>query len=215
MSTLQYSNLVDNNWSVPRELYRSEEALTSPALGTDRVGNKLLIWTEQRHSKTVLKFMARPKDKPWQSPTLFTDSGHENYSPTILFDMHNRAWVFWASTRKNLSDIYLSIRTGQVWSKAEPIHDENEVPDITPTTDILENGDVRVTWTSYNMERGDYGLVERVYSIQNDEADELLLTDTLQFDLITLPDFLPTNSVSVIHFPANKMIQSRPVSGSL
>jgi len=47
--------LEDDVWSEPTIIYKTKNPLTSPALGTDHYGNKLLIWTEQRRTKTILR----------------------------------------------------------------------------------------------------------------------------------------------------------------
>lgn len=207
---LKFSSSDGESWSDPKRLYESKESLTTPGLGTDQHGNKLLIWTEQRRNKTILKFMRRPRGQEWQDAELFSDAGRENYGPTIVYDQSNTAWVFWASTRKDLSDIYVSQMTSAGWTKPSLVHAENDVPDIGPVASLTDEGNVKVVWTHFSLAQGGY--IQKDVEFEVDSAVEKKMVDLITEEELILPGFLPNNALSIIHFPSNMMVQSRPIA---
>lgn len=213
-NTIYISALINEKWTAPQQIYQSTELLTSPALGTDNSGNQLLIWTEYRRSKTVLKSSRRNNGESWQEPTLFSDTGSENYASCIVFDRQNNAWVFWSSTRSDLSDIFFSKSEGFTWSRPQLVHSANAVPDILPIAALTPEGHVRVSWTRYSFKQNSYTQDEKTFAKNVTQPNPAPLLDAVSEKDIKLPAFLSRNSVSLLHFPGNEMIQSRPISPS-
>jgi len=210
--------LEDDVWSEPTIIYKTKNPLTSPALGTDHYGNKLLIWTEQRRTKTILRSASQPAKANWQDAELFSDKGSENFAASIVFDSSNTAWVFWSSTRAELSDIYVSRSQGHSWSRPERVHETNQVPDILPTANLTKDGDVQVSWSRYSFDQGRYIKQTKTFAAtpNNKPASPAInLKDSVAQSDIKLPDFLPDDALSLLHLPSNSLQQSIPLSPRL
>ena len=212
---LLHSQFSDNRWSEPEAVYLSDNPLTSPALGTDADGGKLLIWTEQLRRKTVLKSKRRTSEGAWQEAQVFSDSGLENFATSIVYDGNGQAWVFWSSAGGKLADIYLSRSDGPGWSRRERIHPENKVPDILPVASITVQGNVLVEWTHYSFAQRSYLLTSKEFTVENSEKynnNSSLGKESADLGDLELPDFLPRNRRLLLHFPTHRMIQSRHLS---
>ncbi len=209
---LKISEYINDEWAEETLLYASSNPITSPALGTGKNSRKLIVWTEQIRSKTVLKSMSRSANNNWQLPNVFSNQGFENYSASIVFDLEDVAWVFWSSTVRELSDIYYVRSEGLGWSTPVLVNAVNDVPDLHPRASLTLDGKVEVRWSRYSFENNSY--VEDVYLF--DEAlvnsSDIILADTIALSDIPLPNFLPENRLSVIHFPSNHMLQTLLIS---
>ena len=202
----------NNTWhKSAAPIYTSDNAITAPALGTDKNGMRLLIWTEQRNNKFVLMMSVRNKvslQSAWSNAQQFSDFGIENFSATMVRDITGVLWVFWSASIGGLSDIYVSKQTNVGWSKPSKINDNNKVPDSHPEARLNEEGNIAVSWSSYNIQSNTY---ERVHKEINREFDAVAIAEladkTLESD-IPIPSFLPSSSIATLHFPNNKSQQS-------
>jgi len=213
--SLQLSQFLNQLWGEPEVLYRSDNPITTPALGTSPAGDKLLIWTEQLRRKTVLKSMRRAVGGSWQEAQVFSDSGLENFAVSIVYDGNGEGWVFWSSAGGELADIYLSRSAGTGWSRRQRIHAENEVPDIMPAASITQQGNVMVEWTQYSFDQGRYILTSKEFQVEKiDNANKNNDIDKESAVLrdLSLPEFVPKNRRLLLHFPKHTMIQSRHLS---
>ena len=214
---IKFSELVDGEWSDPTTLFASENALTSPALGSSSNGDRLVIWTEQRRTKTVLQSMQQTAGGTWGAVRIFSETGRENYAASIVHDLNDVAWVFWSSTRSDLSEIFM-VKSGPTgWSKPLQIHPDNAVPDILPVAALNSEGDVEVEWTQYSFVQGKYLRTSRTFAaLQSgsvaDQNIRRLASHAMNAEDLKLPNFLPDNALSTLHLPTNMMIQSRPIS---
>ena len=215
---IKFSALVNGEWSDPVILFTSENSLTSPALGSSSSGDRLVIWTEQRRTKTVLQSMQQGAGSAWGAARIFTDTGRENYAASIVYDLNDQAWVFWSSTRKDLSEIFVATTGANGWSKPQQIHPDNAVPDILPVAALNRDGDIEVAWTQYSFAQEKYIRTSKTFSASPlghsaEQNIRLQINAPVAVEDIELPSFLPDNALSALHFPTNKMIQSRPISG--
>ena len=214
---VRFSELIDGQWTPPKVLFASDNSLTSPALGSSSSGDRLAIWTEQRRAKTVLQSMHQTAGGRWGPARIFTDTGRENYAASIVFDLNDVAWVFWSSTRKALSEIFMAKSAETGWSKPQQIHPENSVPDILPVAALNTNGDVEVEWTQYSFAEAKYLRIGKTIAASQSGSvansnNKRLSSDAVAIEDLALPKFLPHNALSALHFPTNMMIQSRPIS---
>ncbi|MBX2848091.1 MAG: hypothetical protein KTR16_07225 [Acidiferrobacterales bacterium] len=209
---LNISSFTGEQWVSDELVYSSENPLTSPALGTDHQGNKLVIWTEQILAKTVLKSTSRSVNGNWRLPKIFSDQGHENFSASVVYDQSGNAWVFWSSTLDELSDIYFVRSDGFDWSLPTRVNQQNSVPDIHPRVILTDIGKIEVTWSQYSFENNSYVEEQFVFDDESITLGENVLKDMFSISDIQLPSFLPDNRLSVIHFPQNKMLQSSLIS---
>ncbi len=221
VKNIRFAGYSNEEWVVREEpLYTSENPLTSLALGTDKKGRKLLVWTEKKRAKTVLMSMVSVANSSktesdrkleWSAPTLFSDYGRENYSASIVSDQNGVSWVFWSTTRDNYSDIVVQRFVDGSWTDPQRVHTANEVPDNTPRAMIDEKGSIIVEWNSFNLDLGDYVVKRKNYPISVDAGEEIpiKLTDSVIENEIPLPLAMSTEFPALIHFPNNQVIQSR------
>jgi len=209
---IKFAQLIDGDWYDEQVVYQSDNALTSLALGTAPSGEKLMIWTEQKRAKTALMYMTASNTGgtlQWSTPSVFSDKGHENFSASIVYDLAGTAWVFWASTHEDFSDIVLRKYSGS-WEQIEKVHAKNSVPDIKPSASIIESGEVSIEWDSYDFEAGNYIRRNKQYSgaINLGEDSVKLLIDKVIPSDVQFPPNMYTGAQALLHFPSNQMIQS-------
>lgn len=215
-SRIMFSQLENDGWSKPLELYRSENPVTSLALVTDLKNTKILVWTEQFRFRSVLmKKQATGRPANWSKAELFSDYGKENFAATMVVDAANDIWLFWSANHGDLDDIYLLKRTSQGWGRPQRTHDQNKVPDILPAAQLDAAGNVSLDWRSYSLADGAYVTLNRVFELEKKwqngyksdpkEVPEITLKD------VSLPDFVPADATALMHFPSNRMNQSEKI----
>ncbi len=209
---VMFAQLIDDKWQDESLIYETDNALTSLALGSAPSGEKLMVWTEQKRLKTELMFMTAREVSGtliWTQASTFSNKGHENFSASIVYDQYGTAWVFWASTREDYSDIVLRKFDGS-WGEIELVHTKNTVPDIKPRASITESGDVLIEWVSYDYQVGDYVSRFRQYksTISSDQQSAKTLVDKVLPSDVQLPPNMYTGAQALLHFPNNQMVQS-------
>jgi len=209
---VMFAQLIDDKWQDESLIYETDNAMTSLALGSAPSGEKLMVWTEQKRLKTELMFMKAREvagGLKWTRASTFSNKGHENFSASIVYDKSGTAWVFWASTREDYSDIVLRKFDGS-WGEIEQVHSKNTVPDIKPRASITESGDVLVEWVSYDFQASDYVSRSRQYTAaesSNEQSLKILVDKVLPSD-VQLPPNMYTGAQALLHFPNNQMVQS-------
>ncbi len=209
---VMFAQLRGDEWQGESLVYQTDNAMTSLALGTAPSGEKLMVWTEQKRLKTELMFMTASKidgTLRWSQASTFSNKGHENFSASIVYDKSGIAWVFWASTSEDYSDIVLRKFDGS-WGEIEQVHSKNTVPDIKPRASIAESGDVLIEWVSYDYQAADYVSRSRLYlsTVDSDQLATKILVDKVLPSDVQLPPNMYTGAQALLHFPTNQMIQS-------
>lgn len=209
---VMFAQLIGDEWQDESLIYETDNAMTSLAFGTAPSGDKLMVWTEQKRLKTELMFKTASMvdgTLRWTQASTFSNQGYENFSASIVYDTAGTAWVFWASTLEDYSDIVLRKFDG-TWGEIEQVHNKNTVPDIKPRASISESGDVIIDWLSYDYQAGDYVSRSRQYlsdANSNGIAVKILVDKVLPSD-VQLPPNMYTGAQALFHFPTNQMIQS-------
>ena len=209
----QYNAQKWNKISTP--IYSSENAITAPALGIDKNQNRLLIWTEQRDNKFVLMMASSNKSADrtaWSDAQLFNDYGRENFGASVVRDLTGTIWVFWSASNSASSDIYVSKKVKASWSNPSKINEQNDVPDSRPEARLSEDGNIIVSWSTYNLQSNTY---ERVSEKINSELTNKINStpkDSVLAAHVPLPDFLPKRAAAIMHFPNNYLVQSTRVT---
>jgi len=194
--------------------YQTKNAITAPALTTDKHGKKLLIWTEQRRKKFVL-MMSTGSDTSgsvtWSDAVLFSDYGTENFSAAMVRDLNGVVWAFWSASTSGLSDIVVSKQNGLTWSRPRRINKQNDVPDNQPSVQLDIDGNIVLDWSTYDLQAKAYQRARMVIDSEfKDTAPSLL--DPVQASEVPVPGFIPSNAVSTLHFPSNNLIQSTKIA---
>ena len=212
-NSIHLSSFDGSSWSpIAEPLFKTSNSVTAAKIGTDSLGNKLLIWTEQIRDKTVLMHATRQLNKKWSKAEVLFASGNENYAGSIVFDQNDVAWVFWSSADEGLADIYyLNIVDDQL-SSVQELHSQNQVPDTHPQANLMQNGDIKVEWVSYSLEKGQTIQRSKVLATGSKGKQKLDIDNDLDIESLPLPSYLPQNSLSLLHVPNNKMQQSIMVS---
>jgi hypothetical protein len=213
-------------WSDPREIYASNNALTSLAVASNDEGGKLLVWSEQRKSKTVLKQSTYgANSNTWSLAQLLTDKGQSNMASVLISKGGGTVWLIWSSDRDGLDDVYASERKNGASLSVNKVHEENDVPDVLPTARINEKGDIELNWLRYS--RNQRGYVATSGLIKIDIVDERTINESksanhaVRYDQevaagrMKFPSFVNDNPTAVLHFPTHYYIQSTRINGSL
>ncbi len=213
--SIRFARYDGETWTVDDEaIYRSDNPLTSLALGTDLSGVKTLIWTEQIRSKMVLMQMRAILNADgllsWSPAGLFSDFGRENFSASIVYDLGGQGWVFWSASTHSYSDVVVSRNIGGTWSEPELVHEPNETPDSLPVSSMSETGDVIVEWQAFDQSSNSYHTKIKKFSINADLElrQQSELVDSLGLNDVSLPSDASTEIQAVLHFPKNQMLQS-------
>ncbi len=207
-----FAQLVGGEWQDESPIYETTNAMTSLAMGTAPSGEKLVVWTEKKRLKTELMYMTASELDGllvWSDALPLHNKGHENFSASVVYDPEGIAWLFWASTTENYSDIVLRKFDGS-WGDVERVHSNNTVPDIKPSASITELGEVLVEWVSYDFKVGGYADRARRYTGAPgalDRASKILVDKVIPSD-VQLPPNMYTDALALVHFPTNQKIQS-------
>jgi len=203
-----------SEWQAPYSIYKSDSPLSSPSIGTDHKGNKIIVFSElYRPAKSRLLKMVKPAGtEEWENPTVFSDYGSENLGASIVVDALNITWVFWSANQGDLDDIVYKKSGPAGWTKVQVAHAPNKVPDYQPSAMLTVDGEVKLVWKTYDFSSNQYIDSNRLFSLDNsaqnvyksplDKSQELLL------DNVALPSFVSDNTRTIVHFPNNLMTQS-------
>jgi len=215
-NSLYLAQYYAEKWNkIATPIYSTDKAITAPMLGMDKDQNRLLIWTEQKHDKFILMMATSSEDSDrlnWSNAKLFSDYGLENFGATIVRDLNGSMWVFWSASKGGTSDIYVSKKTGAAWSNPSKVNEMNEVPDSQPEARLMGDGNILVSWSTYNLVSNSYESTSKQLNYKLQEKNTSSVNDAVLKSQIPLPSFLPRLSVSAIHFPENKLFQSIRVS---
>ena len=214
-NSIRFARYENDKWALFNEpLYVSDNSLTSPALGSNSRGQKILIWTEQNKAKTILMSMngePTPADElSWSEPSVFSKHGIENFAASIVYDRNDEAWVFWSATTGTYSDIVMQRYNGDYWDRPLQVNQENAVPDDLPRAEVTEHGTIRVEWRSFDLETGLPIPQEKEFlpDSKGIPLANLKLVDNIDSRAIPLPPNMPPYSPALLHFPTNAMVQS-------
>ncbi len=208
------ADLRGEDWSEPYAVYQSENELASPVLATDLSGGKWLVWSERSRKKLVLMSQHRPvNSSTWEPARIVSDLGYENTGPAVAVDLVGQLWLVWAANPGGMDDVYFSVREpGSSWTEPARLNEKNEVPDIRPAIELLKDGDVQVSWQTFDFNLGGYtvalkqfaldSLVKTRYKTPLDPASDLRPED------VALPNFVPGHTVVSLHLPKNRLVQS-------
>lgn len=217
--SIRFARLIDDEWEqFDSPLYTSENAMTSPALGTNSQGRKILIWTEQKKSRSILMSITGEPTATggliWSLPSIFSKYGSENFAATIVHDINDEAWVFWSATLDTYSDIVMQRFAGQSWSEPVRVNKTNEVPDDLPRAQITEENRVKVQWNTFDLDSGVSVVRFKEFSIRHNGSPtkRLKAVDNIDEREVSMPTNLPPYTPALLHFPTNAMIQSAPVN---
>lgn len=203
-----------SEWQAPYSIYKSDNPLSSPAIGTDHKGNKIIVFSElyQPANSRLLKMVKPAGTEEWQTPTIFSDYGNENLGASIVVDTANITWVFWSANQGDLDDIMYKKSGPDGWTKVQNAHTPNNVPDYQPSAMLTVEGEVLLVWKTYDFSSNQYIDSNRLFSLANsaqnvyksplDKSQEILL------DNVALPSYVSSDSRAIVHFPNNLMTQS-------
>ena len=202
----------NHEWSEPEVMYSSKNSLTSIGIVKDLEENEFLIWTEQLKTRSVIMKMQRGnRQNSWSQAKLFIDYGKENLASTMVVDRANQIWLFFSSNQGDLDDVYLSIRSSSGWSTPTKVNSDNKVPDIQPHAILTKNGDVYVSWRSYDFEIGDYLTRDVVFELDKSLKSRYKtdpVVPELSFNDLALPSYIPSTNTGLVYFPKNRIQQS-------
>ena len=207
-----FSKMVGDEWLAPAVIHSSENRLSKPTMATLANGSKMLIWSEQQSLRSVLMSMRKEMGAlVWREPQLFSALGIENTGASLLVDLNDQLWVFWAANSDGLDDIYYVKESGDAWAKPERVNAVNEVPDHLPTAINLQTGDVQLSWQSFNFVSSSYLTVNRVFEVDVPPR-ALVNSEVIKKELgptdVSLPTQMNSLNPGILHFPNNRLVQT-------
>ncbi len=219
---LLHAQYQSEQWSEPKAIYVSNNAITTPTLATlssAALTADLAIWTEQRKGKTVLMQARRIEREAWQPAIPFYALGQDNFSPTVITDLADTSYVFWSHTEAdNHSDIVYSFKHDAAtdiasdWSAPQRLHPSNTVPDLAPKAILKPNGEIMITWQTFNASALAYVASTAVLAGTSERTDLLHLADTdpdyvdpVALRKLVLPGFVPENRSFTLFSALNKL----------
>lgn len=206
-----YSQWTGEDWREPESIYSNDNYVATPTLSTTKNGEKIVIWSEQRASKSVLMMSKRPNNEElWSEATLFSQHGSENVSPSLVKDRKGTLWVFWAADVDSYSDVFYSRQISGSWAAPVRVNSANQVPDIKPIANVDKDGNVEVTWGRYDFDVGDYVTETVTFEIESKIVSELdkkiILAKELDPKKLPIPGFIKPSSFATIHIANNRLI---------
>ncbi len=205
------------HWTNATVIHSSTRPITSTSLVTLLNDTQILFWSEQNRSKTLIRYKSRKSiEEEWSKPLTLHDQGTENIGIN-LFRKDNKVWAFWAATdpkgvKNSLPDIIYREFGNGLWGPAKPVHANNNVPDIQPTSALNSDGDLVVEWLSYSFLQSTYIRAQKKIS---NGFDINGLVDIINVDGFENPDFLPSGQAITLRFPQNHFTQSRIVATAI
>ncbi|WP_189400015.1 hypothetical protein [Arenicella chitinivorans] len=208
------TSLHGEDWSEPQAVYQSENELASPVLVTDLAGDKWLVWSERRKKKLVLMSQRRNAGaSTWGQASIVSNHGNESTAPAALVDLTGRLWLVWAANPGGMDDIFLAIREpGSAWTDAIQLSADNDVPDIRPEIVLQVDGDVLVSWQTFDFHLGGYRSDQKQFALDSSAKTRyktpLDPASDMRPEEIALPGFLPGYAMVSLHLPNNRLVQS-------
>lgn len=216
---LMHAQLQAAQWSEPQAIYVSNNAITTPTLATlssESLRADFAMWTEQRKAKTILMQTRRIERAVWQPGLPFYSEGQDNFSPTVITDLGNTSYVFWSSTQaNNYSDIVYSAKndaaanSASEWSVPRRLHASNAVPDLAPSAVLQANGEILVTWQTFDASALQYvpnsAVVSGSTDLQHLADTNPDYVDPVDLRKLALPSFLPRDRSFTLFSALNKL----------
>lgn len=212
MTQVNVQRMYDDVWQPVEVVYQSRERNYSPSIGSNSIGEAMVVWTATSTVRSVTRALLFQNDN-WQSVQVISNQGGQTTMPAVIFDQNNDAFVAWVSDHNGLDDVYLRrwFSDSNQWSEAEKVNRDNNTPDVFPNFEVEQNGDVSLLWQGIDLESGNYISMSRVYQVLGVESPLTLSSEKehkeLNYTDISMPESW-TGSVgaAVIHFPDNKSI---------
>ncbi len=209
---IMHSRYANDEWTKAEIIYSNNHPITSIGFVKDLNGVEILVWSEQIKTRSVIMKMQRSSGQMlWSQAKLFINFGKENLASTMVIDRANQIWLFFSSNQGDLDDVYLSKRSELGWSSPIKVNNNNKVPDIQPHAKLDKNGNVLISWRSYDFEVGDYLLKEIVFELDKSlkssyKTDPVIPEQSLSN--LVMPSFLPSNTAAMVYFSKNRLQQS-------
>lgn len=215
-NSLILTELAGDKWLDPSIIHSSDNPLSRPAMATLSDGTKMLIWSEQQQSRSVLMSMRKAASVDvWQTPRLFSALGVENTGASLLADLNDQLWVFWAANTDGLDDIYYVKESTDLSAEPVRVNAANEVPDNLPMAINLQTGNVQLSWQSFNFVSSSYLVARKEFEVDV-PLDRLLDSTAIKEELsptdVSLPEQINSLNPGILHFPTNRLVQTYPLN---
>jgi len=173
-SQKRYSILVKNitagqTWSV---IPASTSSVHSPRLIMDGTQRLWLFWVGQiRECDEVLYTYL--EDQSWKVPSsLNEEASVPHVSPTIWLDFNGFPHVIWSAFDHQDYELYHSSWEAYHWQKEQPITNNYDIADTSPSSSLLRNNIPVIAWLRYRNELHEICLA---YKIGNQWNPEIIL----------------------------------------
>ena len=200
---LKVSRKMNQRWSVPETIEKSERIMLSPSLSMMKNGNLSVFWTEFDgvHGRIHYKIWRNGVRGPRRSLVTTT---YSDFAPASIVDPQGVIWLVWAGTDETDDDIYFSRWINNHWQKPKMVNTNDAWPDILPSIIIDSQNQISASWLGYD---GD-AYVRYSSSWTGKKWSHETVSDGMSTaeSIIEayLPDFIPEEGHGRIFFGASK-----------
>ncbi|MGW8192693.1 MAG: sialidase family protein [Desulforhopalus sp.] len=145
-----YSRYRDNKWSSKRILAAANGLNVTPAVASSG-GKNLAIWVHAAEQGKLSLSYSTGNNGNWGSPQELPYDFQETTAPALVF-FDGRFYLFFAGNHNDDDDIYMAFFDDNTWSDPVMIHPDNNVPDILPEPQIVDNT-LAVRWQHFDGDR--------------------------------------------------------------
>ena len=119
----------------------------SPDFSFDLNDNPWITWINYQDAKYRVFAKEMYSNKTWIINPAFHSSA---FTPKIIIDFNNHAWVFWNGKDKSEEKIFHRRFDRYNWSPLRKINDENKFPQLSPSIAIDQKGFLWLAWSGYD-----------------------------------------------------------------
>jgi hypothetical protein len=168
-------------WTGPFAVTNTGEDVMRSTVAIDGQGRAWIFYSAQRSGNFDIYARSASADGTMSSEIRLTTDAGPDLFPVATSDASGRVWVAWQGFRNNNLEILTSAQTGDTFAP-EAIVSTSPASDWEPAIAAAPNGEVAISWDTYN--KGDYDVyLRRVrFTDQIGMDDPIPIAATVNFE---------------------------------
>jgi hypothetical protein len=178
---LMHYSVSQRTWTGPFAVTNTSEDIMRSAVAIDGQGRAWIIYSARRSGNFDLYARSAHADGSMSAEIQLTTDPGTDIFPVATTDASGRVWVAWQGFRNNNLEVLTTVQTGDTFAP-EAIVSTSPASDWDPAIAAAPNGEVAISWDTYD--KGDYDVyLRRVrYTDQIGLDDPIAVAATVDFE---------------------------------
>jgi len=195
---LMHYSVSQRTWTGPFAVTNTGEDIMRSAVAVDGQGRAWIMYSAQRSGNFDLYARSAHADGSMSSEIRLTSDPGTDIFPVATTDASGRVWVAWQGFRNNNLEVLTTVQTADTFAP-EAIVSTSSASDWDPAIAAAPNGEVAISWDTYD--KGDYDVyLRRVrYTDQIGLDDPIPIAATVNFEARSSLAYDPQNRLWIAY----------------